>query len=283
MNNLTRKALAGVIAVFMLCPVSVIAKESQDISIEDETEMDEAAKEDLLCQVAVEVTQCRYEKKKAMESVLYFLKTELSNHSDREIMEIKTGVKFYDEQKNEIFSGWGIYNGQDTPIAPGGTATLEMSGRIEYPEEPSFCETTVLEVYTAEEKPPIHIPQKGELLYLELAEPHMTEITTKLPIQINLWIDCGGEISEAEIKDAETIAEIVDAFSAVRIGDETEESVTDNYNGMLFTFEDGTEIPISLNLKNLEYRVYNGIRIYELENFDTFWTLMNDLTDDAGE
>ena len=44
MNNLIRKVLAGVIAVFMLCPVSVIAKESQEIFIEDETEMNEAAK-----------------------------------------------------------------------------------------------------------------------------------------------------------------------------------------------------------------------------------------------
>ena len=57
------------------------------------------------------------------------------------------------------------------------------------------------------------------------------------------------------------------------------EFVTDNYNGMIFTFEDGTEIYLGLNLKNLEYQVYNGTRVYELEQFDEFWGWMNDLTE----
>ena len=29
----------------------------------------------------------------------------------------------------------------------------------------------------------------------------------------------------------------------------------------------------------LEYQVYNGTRVYELEQFDEFWGWMNDLTE----
>ena len=246
---------------------------------ETETEINETNRNLLTDKISAKVSQCRYEKKEAMKSIIYYVEVDLTNESDEEIMEVKVGLKFYDDQGTEIFSGWDVYNGQDTPAAPGENVSLEIRGRMDYPEEPDSYEVSVLEVYTSKEKPPIHIPQKGGLLYQEYDEEHIKNITSDMPTRIDFWIDRMGALSEAEIEDEATISRVVDAFSQIEIGQETWEVVTDNYNGMIFTFEDGAEICISLNLKNLEYRVYNGVRIYELEHFDNFWTLMNELTE----
>ena len=246
---------------------------------ETETEINETNRNLLTDKISAKVSQCRYEKKEAMKSIIYYVEVDLTNESDEEIMEVKVGLKFYDDQGTEIFSGWDVYNGQDTPAAPGENVSLEIRGRMDYPEEPASYEVSVLEVYTSKEKPPIHIPQKGGLLYQEYDEEHIKNITSDMPTRIDFWIDRMGALSEAEIEDEATISRVVDAFSQIEIGQETWEVVTDNYNGMIFTFEDGAEICISLNLKNLEYRVYNGVRIYELEHFDNFWTLMNELTE----
>lgn len=246
---------------------------------ETETEINETNRNLLTDKISAKVSQCRYEKKEAMKSIIYYVEVDLTNESDEEIMEVKVGLKFYDDQGTEIFSGWDVYNGQDTPAAPGENVSLEIRGRMDYPEEPVSYEVSVLEVYTSKEKPPIHIPQKGGLLYQEYDEEHIKNITSDMPTRIDFWIDRMGALSEAEIEDEATISRVVDAFSQIEIGQETWEVVTDNYNGMIFTFEDGAEICISLNLKNLEYRVYNGVRIYELEHFDNFWTLMNELTE----
>ena len=43
--------------------------------------------------------------------------------------------------------------------------------------------------------------------------------------------------------------------------------MTDNYNGVIMEFADGTKTGISLNLTNLELGVNNQWFYYELDNF----------------
>ena len=61
-------------------------------------------------------------------------------------------------------------------------------------------------------------------------------------------------------------------FCAIKITDEVDEWVTDNYNWISFTWEDGSHTSISLNLCNLEYTIHSTPHTYELENLDAFWT-----------
>ena len=113
-----------------------------------------------------------------------------------------------------------------------------------------------------------------------LSDQHMEHIKEDYPVKIEIRIDRSGNLSEATIKDKEMIRELVDSFSKIRIGKQTWEVVTDNYNGVAFTFSDDTEVRISLNLKNLEFPSYQGCQYYELDEFDEFWSKMIELTSD---
>ncbi|MCI5901798.1 MAG: hypothetical protein MRZ74_04670 [Blautia sp.] len=229
-------------------------------------------------EIEIKPSFCSFEKREQMQSVIYRFETELTNHSEQEIMEIRYQFRFLDETGAEVFSGRGVYNGQDTPVKPGETVISEQSGRIKLEKEPASWEFQVLEAYPSEEIPPIHLPQEGELLTEALSDVHFENITEAYPVKIEVWIDHMGDLSEATITDEETIRKVTDTFSKIRIGKQTFEVVTDNYNGIRFCFADGTESVISLNLKNLEYSVYHGYQYHELENFEAFWQLMNELT-----
>lgn len=268
-----------VFVIGMMAGTLLFAFTVPSAAAETETAVTESETKLLTDQILAEVIKCSYEKRGTTDWTVYCAEIELTNASDVEIMEIETVLRFYDDQGTELDSVREVYNGQDTPVASGESVLFEAMGAIEYPKEPASCEVEAVKVYTTEEKPPIHLPQEGELLYRELNEPHMEHITTEMPVKIELWIDRMGARSEAVVKEKETISRLVDAFSKIKIGKESMEFVTDNYNGMIFTFEDGTEIYLGLNLKNLEYQVYNGTRVYELEQFDEFWGWMNDLTE----
>lgn len=268
--------------LFALCGESGFSQETktylQSIRcfLEDATVEKKAALSD---EIKIHTVNCVYEKNPQIHSVVYNLETALTNNSAQEIMEIKYQIRFLDQKGNELYSGWDVYNGQDTPVMPGETVLAKTSARLEIEEEPASCEEKVLEVYTSEELPPIHLPQEGELLISALSDEHMEHLAENLPVKIKMWIDQMGDLSEAEITDEKTIREIIEAFSVIEIGKQTWEVVTDNYNGLIFTFEDGTEVGISLNLKNLEYKIYHSYQYNELENFEEFWSLMRNLTE----
>ena len=149
--------------------------------------------------------------------------------------------------------------------------------------EPASSENNEMErkeVNSSEGLPLIHLPQEGELLVKALSDQHMEHIKEDYPVKIEIRIDRSGNLSEATIKDKEMIRELVDSFSKIRIGKQTWEVVTDNYNGVAFTFSDDTEVRISLNLKNLEFPSYQGYQYYELDEFGEFWSKMIELTSD---
>lgn len=271
--------ILAVTACIMLLPVSYSGAEGMT-EIRSVSELHGKYTEPVvLDEIEIHTVNCEYEMRPQMHSVIYSLVTALTNNSDQEIMEIRYQIRFLDRKGNEICSGWDVYNGQDTPIMPDETVMAEASARLDIEEEPASCEEKVLEVYTSEELPPIHLPQEGELLISALSDKHMEHLAENPPVKIKMWIDRMGNLSEAEITDEKTIQEIIEAFSIIKIGKQTWEVVTDNYNGMIFAFEDGTEIRISLNLKNLEYSIYHSCQYNELEDFEEFWSLMRNLTE----
>lgn len=122
--------------------------------------------------------------------------------------------------------------------------------------------------------------QKGSLLYKSLNSEYMENIMTDKPVKIFMLIDHGGDQSVAYLTKEEDIDEFLSVFSKVKIGKETNEVVTDNYNGISFTFSDGEEVSISLNLKSLEIYSNGKYSYYELDKFDKLWKLINSLVED---
>ena len=276
--QLKKWTVLGTCFVFtMMCSLQVMAGDlagQKDVEIQEGTVLQTS-----LCdEIEIGEAVCEYEKKEQMHSVIFQLQTSLTNHSAQEVMEIKYQIKFFDKTGAEVFSGWEIYNGQDTPVKPGETVMSECSGRIQIEEKPAFVELEVLEAHSAEEMPPIHLPQEGELLIEAFSDEHMQHIEEDNPIQVEMWIDRGGDLSETTIKDKELIRAVADAFSKIRVGKQTWEVVTDNYNGVAFTFSDGTVVGVHLNLKNLEFPVYHGYQYHELDDFGDFWDIMVELT-----
>lgn len=86
------------------------------------------------------------------------------------------------------------------------------------------------------------------------------------------------EVSPGASDDFETS---IDELLAGLGGDESGEWVTDNYNWISLTWEDGSHTGFSLNLGNLEYSIHSTPHTYELEHLDEVWSYASDyLTED---
>ena len=227
--------------------------------------------------VNAEVTEISFRKNKYYDNYLFSYECEFTNKAEIGIMEIQYKITVPD-QTGEILREYTLtYNGQDTPITPGSSIKIDGGGYFEsgiLPEDVGDAAVTVLKVISEEEMPPVHLPEKGEYLYQAMHEPHLENIREEHPVEILAWIDHGGPRDVADITDPDTIDKAVDAFTKIRIGEETNEWVTDNYNGISMTFEDGTQIGISINLANLETSYYGVFHIYELDDFGEFWGMM---------
>lgn len=121
-------------------------------------------------------------------------------------------------------------------------------------------------------------PEGGDYLYQILDARCMNKIKDNMPEKIILCIDRSGNESIAVIKDKDIIKKLVEAFVKVQILDDMGMSVTDNYNYVVFSFAD-EDYTVNFELTTLDL-YQNGIKgLYNLDNFDEFWKLMNEYTD----
>ena len=121
--------------------------------------------------------------------------------------------------------------------------------------------------------------EEGAYLYEALGIEHISSIGEDLPTAVHIVIDHMGMQEIADVTDETQITELVEAFQAVKIGKQSNEFTTDNYNLIGFEFADGTNVSLNLNLKSLEIYRNDQWELYELECFDDLWNLMNDLAD----
>ena len=91
-------------------------------------------------------------------------------------------------------------------------------------------------------------------------------------MELSFHVDQGGYGRTATFTKGEALDRAVELFCAIQIGEESGEWVTDNYNWIRLTWEDGSYTGISLNLANLEYFVHSTSHTYELNGLDEFWT-----------
>ena len=100
----------------------------------------------------------------------------------------------------------------------------------------------------------------------------LARIKEEPPVALSFHVDQGGYGRTATFNKGDALDQAIGLLCAIRIGKETNEWVTDNYNWIELTWEDGSYTDISLNLYNLEYFVHSTPHCYTLENLDEFWS-----------
>ena len=214
------------------------------------------------------------------ESHIIHLTSVIANHSNVSIMNVSYKVQFMDRSGAVRCTVNPTWNGQDTPLKPGESITHEYGFQDKfYGNDPVSIRVTITEVLTEEDLPPVHLPLAGEFWYQAINDVYINRIQEDRPVRIQFYIDHMGAREEADITDPEVIDEILGAFLDVRIAQESYTFVTDNYNGILFTFADGTESWISLNLTTYEMFAYRQAHYYDLDHFEALWLLMNEYAD----
>ena len=236
------------------------------------------AEGDLTQKVQAAVANAEYRYNEKTHSVIFQIDTELTNNSDKSLMEIEYRIHFLDENGEEMDYAEATFNGQDTPLKPGDSTVHYRGGQFYSDVIPSRISYEILNVTTEEEMPPIHVPKAGELVYQVLNDSNLQNIIEEPPGSVELWIDRGGARDEGILETPEDIAEFVKAFTKVRIAPEPGEWVTDNYNGLCMTFANGDTYWISLLLCSLEYNIYGEWYVFKLLDAEDFWEIMYERT-----
>ena len=200
--------------------------------------------------------------------------TDITNNSDKDIMEVKYTISILDDNGDVLYDVKFFYIGQDKAIEKGQSVKDDTGTQFDLNGKPAGYSVTITEIKDSNEMPPVHLPVEGEPLYQAMNNEHLNNIKEDKPVLITLNIDHGGDLTSYEVDDAEKIDELVNLFAAISIKKETNEYVTDNYNSIVMQFADGTEAYISLNLNNLETSAYNQPHIYELNNLAPFIDMM---------
>ena len=201
----------------------------------------------------------------------------IENNSDEGVMKVVYSLSLRDKNGEEFRAFSGVYDGEDTAIPPHSKVEFSLDGaRWGAQDVPASVAVGVSSVSTETQLPPVRLPQPGDYLYLALNDEKLANIKEKPPVEFSFYVDQGGYGRTATFRTGPLLDRAVELFCNIRVGEETGEYVTDNYNWIGFVWEDGTESSVSLNLKNLEYSAHNMPHIYALKDLDEFWNYASD-------
>ena len=120
----------------------------------------------------------------------------------------------------------------------------------------------------------------GDFLYQALGNEKLANIMNEPPVRLLFHVDQGGYGRTAVFSEGEALDQAVALLCNIRIGEETQEWVTDNYNWISAVWADGSEAFISLNLDSLEYYTDSETYLYKLENLGDFWSYCESYLED---
>ncbi len=223
--------------------------------------------------VTVTLEKATAVKNQKPEGFTYAFSGTLENNSDEGIMRVIYTFSLIDEH-GEAFRSFGeVFDGEDAALPPHAKIDFTHDG-IKWGKQsvPAAVEIGISSVETEAELPPAHLPRAGEYLYRALGDEKLANIREELPVELSFHVDQGGYGRTATFKAGDALDNAVRLFCAIRVGEESNEWVTDNYNWIAFTWEDGSRTGISLNLNNLEYYVHSTPHTYGLVNLDAFWS-----------
>ncbi len=196
----------------------------------------------------------------------------IENNSDVGVMKVIYTFSLYDKDGNEFRSFGDTYDGVDTAIPPHGKVEFSIKG-VKWGAQsvPVSVSIGIGSVQTETELPPVTIPQPGEPLYLVLGDANLANIRENPPAELAFHVDQGGYGRTATFEKGAELDRAVELLCAIRIGAETDEWVTDNYNWIRLRWEDESETYISLNLRNLELNIHSSPHVFALEHLNEFW------------
>ena len=223
--------------------------------------------------VTVTLEKASAKRKRTPASYEYAFSGTIENNSDESVMKVIYTFALYDKNGEEFRSFAEIYDGVVEGIPPHGKIDFSLDG-VKWGAQsvPASVSIGLSSVQTENELPPARLPQPGEYLYQALGSGNLAAIREHPPTAISLHEDQGGYGRTATFGEGTLLDEAVELFCAIKIGEETEQWVTDNYNWIRLTWEDGTETYISLNLYSLEYMAHSSPHMYTLEHLDAFWS-----------
>ena len=201
----------------------------------------------------------------------------LENHTDEGIMQVIYTFTLLDEGGEAFRTFSKVYDGEDEALPPHTRMGFTHDG-IKWGKQsvPAAVEIGISSVKTEAELPPAHVPETGDLLFRSLGDAKLANILEDKPAELSFHVDQGGYGRTATLGPGEALDRAVELFCAIRIGEESNEWVTDNYNWIGFTWADGSHTGISLNLDKLEYSIHSSLHVYELENLGPFWSYCAD-------
>ena len=196
----------------------------------------------------------------------------IENNSDEGVMKVVYTFSLRDANGGEFRSFAEVFDGEDQALAPHTKIDFSHDDVKWGPQSvPASVLFELSTVETESELPAVSLPKPGQYLYEALGDEKLSNIKREPPVELSFHVDHGGYGRTAVFGEGASLDEAVDLFCNIKIGDEVDEWVTDNYNSIRLMWADGSETYISLNLRNLEYPVRSSYRMYKLENLDAFW------------
>ncbi|MBQ9021738.1 MAG: hypothetical protein IJ113_06965 [Eggerthellaceae bacterium] len=226
--------------------------------------------------ITVSVQSLDLDKNKNTNSTIFDIKVTIENGSEADLSSVTYLVEYFDSKGELLENARFTYYAENEPLHPGESTTHEQGWQETLDGDVARVDVSVNEYATDADEPTLTFPVVGEYLYQTMGEPHLANIQTEKPLKFLAWIDQGGARRVIETEDPALIDQFINAFVKIKIAAETNEFVTDNYNGAAFIFADGETVGISLNLTNLEVTKKYQEHLYELEDFDEFWGLVNE-------
>ncbi|MBR2577994.1 MAG: hypothetical protein IKE38_03585 [Erysipelotrichaceae bacterium] len=220
--------------------------------------------------VDARIVKASADKNKNTGSTVIETKVELTGNSDIGLMSIHGLYHFLNGNGEEIDAVPFFYLNVEDPLEKGETVTTDYSFQKKFAEDVKQIYLEITEVKNTEELPPKHLPESGEYLYASLNSERLANIKTDLPVKIMYINDQSGFRTYYTVEGPEKIEEAVALFTSIKISKETDEVYTDCYNGIAFSWPDGSGSYVSINRNNLEMNIYNQYHYYELEGLAGF-------------
>ena len=200
----------------------------------------------------------------------------ITNSSQEDITGVTYEVTFYGDQETELETIRMFWRCDEEPLKAGSSIRDKESRYNSHDaRKAKSVKLVITEIKTAKEFPPDRVPKKGEYLYQAMGDEKLAAIKEHKPEKIVAGIDQSGYVRTATF-EGELLDEAVDAFVKIKLGDDDAPMVTDNYNYVVFYWEDGTTSGINLNLQYLEVMANGRYHSYYLEDLGPFWGLVND-------
>ena len=232
--------------------------------------------------VTVTLEKAKAERRSAPDRYEYSFSGTIRNDSDEGVMKVIYTFSIRDKNGEEFRSFGEVYDGGEKALAPHESVPFSLDG-IKWGAQsvPASVEIGISSVYTETELPAVHAPKPGDHLYQVLGDEKLANIKNEPPVELKFHVDQGGYGRTATFTKGPELDMAVELLCNILIAAETEEWVTDNYNWISLTWEDGSSSYISINLRNLELNIHSTPHMYKLENLGEFWNYAAEyLTDD---